>query len=105
MKDMTSELEIVATSSASSKTTNDLGAATNSRTTLPDDQEAMTKATARPRRTRELVNHRHAYSATTTGTVAPRHPMPLCGRKTMTTTTPGHALHQVKTVFLASQVS
>jgi hypothetical protein len=41
---MTPELGIVATNSASSKTTNDLEAATNSRTAPSGDQEAMMKA-------------------------------------------------------------
>jgi hypothetical protein len=73
---MTPELEIVATSSASSKTTNDLGTATNSRTAPPGDQEVMTKAMVRPRRTGRLAKHHRAYSAATTGTVTPCHPMP-----------------------------
>ena len=51
------------TSSTSNKMTNDLGAATNSRTAPPGDKEAMTKAMARPCRVGRLVNHHRAYSA------------------------------------------
>jgi len=51
IKAMTLALEIVATSFTGNKTTNDLGAGTNSRTTPLGDLMAMTKATARPRRT------------------------------------------------------
>jgi hypothetical protein len=101
-KATTPGLGIVATSSVSNKTTNDLGAATNSHTMPPRDQEAMTKVTERPCRTGRLANHHHAHSAATTGTVAPRHTMVRRGHKTMTTTTPEHMLHQDKMAFLVS---
>jgi hypothetical protein len=106
-KAMTSKLRIVATSSASSKTTNDLGVATNFCMTPLGDQETMMKATVRPRRPGRLPNNYHTYSVTTTSIVVPCHPMLRRGHKTMTTTTPGRgrALHQVKMAFLASQVS
>jgi hypothetical protein len=55
------------------KVTDDLGAATCSRTiatTPPGEQETMTKATARPQRAGQLVNHHHANSVVTTGTIA-----------------------------------
>jgi hypothetical protein len=65
----------MATSSAGNKTTNDLEAATNSCTMPLGAQEVMTKATTRPRRLGWLVDHHHAYSAATTGTV--RHTTPL----------------------------
>jgi hypothetical protein len=71
----------------------------------PRDQEAMTKATTRPRHIGRLANHHRVYSAATTGTVAPRLPMLRCGHKTTMTTMPGCALHQDKTSFLANQVS
>jgi hypothetical protein len=57
MKATTLEFGIVATSSASNKTTNNLGAATNSHTMSPRNKEAMTKATVRPHRPGRLVNH------------------------------------------------
>jgi len=95
----------MATGSTSSKTTNDLGAATNSGTSPPGDQEAMMKAIARPHHVGWLAKHQCAHSAATNGTVAPRHTMPRHGHKTMTTTTHGRALHQVKMAFLTSQIS
>jgi hypothetical protein len=42
---MTLEFEVVAIDTTSSEATDDLGAATNSCTMPPRDQEAMTKAT------------------------------------------------------------
>jgi hypothetical protein len=44
-----------------------------------------------PRRTRRLVNHHRAYSAATTGTVAPHNTMLRRGHMTVTTTTLGRA--------------
>ena len=41
----------------------------------------MTKATEGPRRTRQLVNHRHAHSAVMTGTVALCHAMLRHGKQ------------------------
>jgi hypothetical protein len=61
-------------------------------TSPPREREMMTTATASSHRTRQLMNHHRANSAVTTGTVAPRHAMPRCGNKTMTTTIPGHVL-------------
>ena len=61
------------------KATDDLGAATFSRTvaaTPPGEQETITKATVRPRHAGQLVNHHCANGAVTTGTVASRHAMP-----------------------------
>jgi hypothetical protein len=66
----------VATNSTNSKVIDDPGVATNSCTTPPDDQEAMTMATVRPHCIGRLVKHHRAHSATMTGTVAPRHTMP-----------------------------
>jgi hypothetical protein len=105
MKATTPKVGIMAISSTSSKMINNLGVATNSHTTPPGDQEAMTKATTRPRHIGRLANHHHVYSSATTGTVAPRLPMLRCGHKTTITTMPGRALHQDKTAFLANQVS
>jgi hypothetical protein len=85
---MTPELGIVATGFVSNKTTNDLGAATNSCMMPRGDQEAMTKATLRPRHVGRLVKHHRAHSAAMTNTVAPCHTMPQHGHKTMTTTMP-----------------
>jgi len=72
----TSGLGIVATNSTNNRTINDLGAATNSCLTPPNDQEVMKKAMARPRHTGRLGKHHRVHSATMTDTVAPRHTMP-----------------------------
>jgi hypothetical protein len=105
-KAMTPGLGIVATSFTGNKKTNDPRVATNSHTMPSGDLEMMTKATARPRRTAGwLANHHHAYCDTTTDIVGPRHPMLRHGHKTMMITMPRRALHQVKMVFLASQVN
>ena len=64
--------------------THDLEVATYSLTitmTLLGEQETMTKATARPYRIGQLVNHRHANSVVTTSTIAPRHAMPQHGER------------------------
>jgi hypothetical protein len=50
------------------------------------------KATTRPCRAGQLMNHRHANSVVTTGLVASRHAMPRRGSKIKTTTTPKHVL-------------
>jgi len=60
---MTLERGIMAIGSTSSKTTTDLGAATNSCMMPLGDQEALTKATARPRHV--------GWLATTVPTVPP----------------------------------
>jgi hypothetical protein len=73
---MTPESGTVATNSTNSKTIGDLGAATNSYTMPPDDQETMTKATTRPRHAGRLAKHHYAHSAAMTNTIAPRHTMP-----------------------------
>jgi len=55
-----------------------MGATTYSRTiamTPLEEQETMTKAMARPRRTEQLVNQHHANIAVTTSTVASHHTM------------------------------
>jgi hypothetical protein len=88
MKATTPELRIMAIGFIRNKTTNDLGVATNSCTTHPGDQEAMIKATVRPRRVGRLTKYHRAYSAAMTSIVALRHTMPRHGHKTMTTTMP-----------------
>jgi hypothetical protein len=85
---MTLELGIVATNSTSSKMINDPGAATYSCTMPPDDEEAMAKTTARPRRVGWLAKHRRTQSTATMGTVAQRHAMPRREHKIITTATP-----------------
>jgi len=60
--------------------------------TPPGEQETMTKATAGPRRAKQLVNQHNANIVFTTSTVASRHDMPGRGSKTTTTTVPGCAL-------------
>ena len=50
-------------------------------TTPLGGQETMAKATASPRHIVQLANHRHANSAVTTGTVAPRHATPRHGEQ------------------------
>jgi hypothetical protein len=96
---------VVSVGSMTIKATGDPGAAINSCTTSSGDQEAMTKATMRPRRIGRLTNHHRTNSTVMTGTVAPRHTISRRGHKTMTTTTLGRTLHQDKTTFLAGQVS
>jgi hypothetical protein len=63
------------------------------------------KATTRPHCTGRLVNHQLANSVVMTSTVAPCHPMPWSGHKTVTTTTSGRALHQDKTAFLPAKLA
>jgi hypothetical protein len=73
------------------KAIDDLGAATCSctvATTPPGEYETMTKATARPQRAGQLVNHHHADSAVTTGTATSATPQRDGGEKaTMMTNT------------------
>jgi hypothetical protein len=83
---MTPKLRIVVTGFMTNKAIDDPRVATYSYMTPPGDHETMTEATARPRRTGWLANHQRVNSATRTGTIAPYHPMPRCGHKTMTTT-------------------
>ena len=88
---MTIELGIVATNSTSIKTIGDPRVATYSRTMPLDDQEAMMKTTAKPRRAGRLAKHHRIHTTAMAGTVAPRHAMPQREHKTMTTATPRRA--------------
>jgi hypothetical protein len=82
---MTPKLEIVVIGFTTSKTTDDLGKATYSCTTPLEDQEMMTKTTARPRRIGRLAKHHHANNAVMTSTMALCHLMLRRRHKTITT--------------------